>query len=87
MVLGYVGAIFFIAIFFMLSGIKVAGVMQAVGYGETSSGSFVIMMIGIGGMIGGFLFSKVEYSLVLLFDLFYLTLLIKLIIVNLVIQV
>lgn len=70
MVLGYVGAIFFIAIFFMLSGIKVAGVMQAVGYGETSSGSFVIMMIGIGGMIGGFLFSKVlrfckEYTITL----------------------
>ena len=70
MILGYVGAIFFIAIFFMLSGIKVAGVMQAVGYGETSSGSFVIMMIGIGGMIGGFLFSKVlqlckEYTITL----------------------
>lgn len=58
-VIGYTILIFIIAILFMTMGIKVAGLVQSLGYGKNSDGSLVIMMVSVGSMLSGFLFGRI----------------------------
>ena len=55
----YVILVFIIAIFYMTMGIKTTPIIIEGGYGDASYSSLVLLLVGFGSMISGFIFGKV----------------------------
>lgn len=55
----YVILVFIIAIFYMTMGIKTTPIIIEGGYGDASDSSLVLLLVGFGSMISGFIFGKV----------------------------
>lgn len=58
-VLSYVILIFIAAMLYMIMGIKIASLMNEVGYGTASDASFVIIVLSLGGISAGLFFGKI----------------------------
>ena len=56
--LSYVILIFIAAMLYMIMGIKIASLMNEVGYGTASDASFVIIVLSLGGISAGLIFWK-----------------------------
>ena len=56
--LSYVILIFIAAMLYMIMGIKIASLMNEVGYGTASDASFVIIVLSLGGISAGLFFGK-----------------------------
>lgn len=55
----YVILVFIVAIFYMTMGIKTTPIIIEGGYGDAGDSSLVLLLVGFGSMISGFIFGKV----------------------------